>query len=272
MLAQGQEPVRWLADSHPSAERSAKVLATFWNATLRRLSEPVCSALESLGLSERPWLIHLLVGDGVGTNEAAAKILIAWLRAQPWAARVRYFLLVVKCANHQANLAIGSAVSGKTALAGSRYAGSLEAPLVARALAHAKKSVATEVCGFIGPLAQIPRLGLLCRLPQQLARHSRPHCASSSFSISAATVPDVAGHAARVWHQRVAKLSLAMPQWQHQRLGPLLGALVGALASAARVLESDSAVVSPKARLGAVRASSSRLSSRGVATAHLCRG
>ena len=125
------------------------MLATALNATLRHLSEPVCSALESLGLSERPWLIHWLVGDGVGTNEAAAKILIAWLGAQPLAARVRYFLLVVKCANHQANLAIGSAVSGKTALAGSRYAGSLEAPLVARALAHAKKSVATEVCGAV---------------------------------------------------------------------------------------------------------------------------
>ena len=72
LFAQGQAPLRWLADFHPLADTSAKVLATALNATLRRLSEPVCSALESIGLSERPWLMHWLVGDGVGTNEAGA--------------------------------------------------------------------------------------------------------------------------------------------------------------------------------------------------------
>ena len=94
-------------------------------------------------------MIHCLIRVGVGTNEAAANIVFAWLRAQPLAVGVPYLSWVVKCANHQANLAIGSAVSGKIALAGSRYAGSLEAPLAARPLAHAKKSAATEVCGAV---------------------------------------------------------------------------------------------------------------------------
>ena len=100
LFVQGQAPVRWLADLHPLADKSAKVLTTSLNATLRHLCKPVSCALEIIGLSERPWLIHCLVGDGVGTNEAVAKIVFAWLRDQPLAVGVCYFLWVVKRASH----------------------------------------------------------------------------------------------------------------------------------------------------------------------------
>ena len=149
LFAQGQKPVRWLCDLHPLGDKTAKVLATSLDLILRNLAGSVSEVFASVDCSERPWLVHWLVGDGVGTNEAAAKILLAWVRTQPLAARIRYFLIVVKCANHQANLAIGSAVCGKPALAGSRFAGSLGTALASRPLGHAKKSAATEVCGAI---------------------------------------------------------------------------------------------------------------------------
>jgi hypothetical protein len=63
-------------------------------------------------------LIHILVGDGLNTNEAAARILLSWVRRDSLEHRLRYFVLVVKCANHQTNLSLGSAVSGRAALCG----------------------------------------------------------------------------------------------------------------------------------------------------------
>ena len=48
LFAQGQAPVRWLADLHNFADKSAKVLATSLNATLRHLCKPVGCALEKL--------------------------------------------------------------------------------------------------------------------------------------------------------------------------------------------------------------------------------
>ena len=53
-FARGQQPVRWLADLHPLADKTAQVLATSLNTILRQVAEPVCAAFGSIGLSERP--------------------------------------------------------------------------------------------------------------------------------------------------------------------------------------------------------------------------
>ena len=80
----------------------------------------------------RSWLIHVLVGDAIGTNEAAAK------RVFPWAARdlagFEYFIILVKCANHQVNLSIGDAVRGAPAKAAAGHGSIAATPdaLVAR--------------------------------------------------------------------------------------------------------------------------------------------
>ena len=149
VFAEGQAPVRWLCDLHPLADKSAKVLATSLHNTLRRLAAPVCEALGSFEAPERPWLIHFLVGDGIGTNEAAAKILWAWIQGMPLPCRTRYFLIVVKCASHQANLVIGSAVSGKAALVSWRSSGLLQGSIAARPVKFSKAAPPTEVCGAI---------------------------------------------------------------------------------------------------------------------------
>ena len=58
---------------------------------------------------------HILVGDGISTNAAAARILRAKYEAAPVAPRFEYFQLVVQCANHQCNLVIRSSVEGTSA-------------------------------------------------------------------------------------------------------------------------------------------------------------
>ena len=61
------------------------------------------------------WRIHILVGDGIATNELAARGLLAALQASPLPCSIVYFVVCLRCAAHQANLATGSAVRGHSA-------------------------------------------------------------------------------------------------------------------------------------------------------------
>jgi len=151
------------------ADKTAEVLATSLNQILREVAQTAemqadgssapetigGSAPETIGSSAqdaRPWFVHILVGDGIPTNEAAAKILWAWVKSERLPHRFRYFTLVVKCASHQANLAVASAVTGRAALEGARNTLRLtqgESPLAERALAAGNDSPARGACGAI---------------------------------------------------------------------------------------------------------------------------
>ena len=61
------------------------------------------------------WLVHVLIGDGIGTNEAAAKRLWACFQSQRLGRHVRYFLLLLRCGTHQVGLAAKNAVVGRAA-------------------------------------------------------------------------------------------------------------------------------------------------------------
>ena len=61
--------------------------------------------------------IVAMVGDGINTNEAAAKILWSCVHQVKLAENTRYFLLLVKCATHQAGLSATSSVIGRAASA-----------------------------------------------------------------------------------------------------------------------------------------------------------
>ena len=64
----------------------------------------------------RKWfLVHVLVGDGIYTNNKAARIVLAESQRVPAHPALCYLLILVVCANHQANLALASAVQGKIA-------------------------------------------------------------------------------------------------------------------------------------------------------------
>ena len=61
------------------------------------------------------WMFHVLVGDGIATNEAAAKRLWACFQERGIGQLVRYLLVVVICGTHQAGLAAKSAIQGRAA-------------------------------------------------------------------------------------------------------------------------------------------------------------
>ena len=132
----GQHPVRWLSELDTLADKTAGTLAHSVQRVLRPLGEALAAALECPPGSQRPWLVHWLVGDGAPTNEAAAKIVLAEVRRQPLPGGLLYFMVVVKCANHQANLAVSSIVA-------------LRAATVAADSAERSGEVRKSVCGAI---------------------------------------------------------------------------------------------------------------------------
>ena len=68
------------------------------------------------------WMVHAIIGDAIGTNEAACKIL--WAVAATGAFKiVRYFLLVGKCGTHQSALSAKDGVIGRAAAAAAEAAG-----------------------------------------------------------------------------------------------------------------------------------------------------
>ena len=96
----------------------------------RRVSEGFTSAAEPPGpvalSASQPWLAHVIDGDGIAESEAATKLALAYMKANRQG-RLRYFLMAVKCALHQANLSAGSAVSGRAAACGARNTAALGA-------------------------------------------------------------------------------------------------------------------------------------------------
>ena len=123
------------------ANKTSATVATSLDRVLRGFSAQLASAVlkEDQAEADLPWLVHVIVGDGVATNEAACRRLWARARKEPLAAgRLRYFLAVYKCSTHQANLAAKSAVVGAAAVAAA-----------ATTCAEAGREPHTVVCGVV---------------------------------------------------------------------------------------------------------------------------
>ena len=136
------------------ADKTAATIATSLLATLRGVASSTASVLaEKLDARQTDlWFLHVLVGDGIGTNEAAARRVLAAVRRQPLAPGLRYMLMVVKCANHQANLVVGSAVHGLAAKIGFSTTAALincPNPFESKRVAFTDPGPHTHVCGAI---------------------------------------------------------------------------------------------------------------------------
>ena len=109
-----QQPMRWYTELDPLSNKTALVLATSLYKVLSAVTAALAPSFadSSAGLA-RPWLTHILLGDGLSTNQAAARRVLAHVRRHGLAAGFRYLLMVIKCCNHQVNLGIGSAVEGR---------------------------------------------------------------------------------------------------------------------------------------------------------------
>ncbi len=98
------------------ANKTAKVIATSLDRVNRAIADTVAGSLFE---GTENWYVHILVGDGIGTNEAAAKVLVAENTRLPvGGGKLLYLLMVIKCATHQASLATKGAVVGRAAMIG----------------------------------------------------------------------------------------------------------------------------------------------------------
>ena len=103
----------------PLGDKTAGTLATSLEGVARGVLEGV---LPTITGGPELWVAHLMFGDAVSTNEAAAKVLWEMMRQRPFGPRIRYFLAVVKCMVHQTGL---SAQSGTTGAAAALAGGTL---------------------------------------------------------------------------------------------------------------------------------------------------
>ena len=96
-------------------------------------------------------MVHILIGDGVPTNEAAAKVLLSWAARDALPNDLMYLLINIKCSSHQANLAVASAVCGEVALTAALSQASL--PLLAapsqKAAVEGTPFAGKRICGAI---------------------------------------------------------------------------------------------------------------------------
>ena len=107
-------------DVEALTNKTAPTLATSFERLLMNvLAEVVPPQAHHSSRSHRRiaiWLLHYMVGDGIGTNQAAANILWALAMARQFSS-VLYFLLVGKCGTHQACLTAKNGILGRVAAA-----------------------------------------------------------------------------------------------------------------------------------------------------------
>ena len=112
-------------------DKSAITLAT---ALERAVRSAAAVARRGVPADAVIFFSHILVGDGVQTNAAAARILRVRFDQAPIAPNLRYLVMVVQCANHQANLVIRSSVEQRGATeAALQLQAAARAPLAAPA-------------------------------------------------------------------------------------------------------------------------------------------
>jgi hypothetical protein len=145
----GQVPVRWFTELDALADKTAKVLAH----SLHRVVVDVCAAIVqgiTCGSTIPAWFIHVLVGDGVNTNQAAAGLLLAWIRKPELPGGLRYFLILAKCSNHQVHLALSSAVCGRAAELSAQHLSAYSVLSTAQRVVCSKQHKAQkQICGAI---------------------------------------------------------------------------------------------------------------------------
>ena len=110
-LGIGGEMMPWFEEMRPLLKKDAATTAT-------SIINVVAGILNALLSGDLPHdgklsIIHLVTGDGVNTNEAAARRVLFYFVAQsPLKHRIRYRIVVWKCGSHKANLIVMVAICG----------------------------------------------------------------------------------------------------------------------------------------------------------------
>ena len=105
-------------------DKSASTLATSLERLMRNTIRDILPQVDHneaertlLGRVPEPeiWVTHVLIGDAIPTNDAAARVLWAAVKEHPLGQRIKYFLAVMKCMTHQTGLSAKSGVIGRAA-------------------------------------------------------------------------------------------------------------------------------------------------------------
>jgi hypothetical protein len=106
----GAQPIEWLSELQPLSRKNGLTLATAIGASIEEVMKACTGELSG----RKPLrFLHVLVGDGVNTNENSGKRLLQKFMLSGSADNnVQYRLLVWKCSSHQANLVVLVAIAG----------------------------------------------------------------------------------------------------------------------------------------------------------------
>ena len=100
------QTAEWIGEMQALAGKTAEHIAT---ALIGVVGE-FMAALDARDIHRQIRVVHLVTGDGVGTNQAACKRLLWHFKHTVTSAKWVYFLVVFVCASHSANLAISTAI------------------------------------------------------------------------------------------------------------------------------------------------------------------
>ena len=103
-------------------DKTTGTLATSLEGLLRKTMADILPQVDDdeakrtlLGRGPEIWVVHLLIGDAIPTNDAAARVMWASVQESPLGHRIRYFLGVVKCMTHQSGLSAKAGLVGAVA-------------------------------------------------------------------------------------------------------------------------------------------------------------
>jgi hypothetical protein len=105
----GAKPIDWLSELQPLARKTGLTVAT---AICTSIEEVVEACMLNLQADTPLRFLHLLVGDGVNTNENSAKRVLQRCLVNLQKNNIEYRLLVWKCSSHQSNLVVMVAIVG----------------------------------------------------------------------------------------------------------------------------------------------------------------
>jgi hypothetical protein len=108
----GTQSVEMLCELQALASENACTIAT---GIVNVIEKVLCCAVRGAHRNTPPRairIIHIQTGDAVSTNESAARRVLRIMREMAAQRGVHYFMVLIKCASHQSNLVVMTAVCG----------------------------------------------------------------------------------------------------------------------------------------------------------------
>jgi hypothetical protein len=119
-LCVGERNLKIPTELEAFSNKTAALLATSIERLLRHVSDTVILPVTGGDAQLNVWLVHILIGDGIGTNNAAAKFVWSCVMQRPLGRGVTYSLILVRCGVHSTALSARFGVTGEGARAAAR--------------------------------------------------------------------------------------------------------------------------------------------------------